>query len=105
MAFDEARFGLINWHNRRYCPRGFLSPYAVRRAYEWISRQRGEFVRLPLPSVDGGCFEAFLEHVGEAYSEHHLVAVLDGVPSHRSKEIALPRKVSLLPLPRCSPEF
>lgn len=22
LAFDEARFGLINWHKRRYCPRG-----------------------------------------------------------------------------------
>ena len=25
LAFDEARFGLINWHQRRYCPKGFLA--------------------------------------------------------------------------------
>src|SRR5215210_4482857 len=33
MAFDEARFGLINWHRRRYCPPGFRPPYIVRRSY------------------------------------------------------------------------
>jgi hypothetical protein len=35
LAFDEARFGLINWHKKRYCPRGFRPPYVVHRAYEW----------------------------------------------------------------------
>ena len=35
LAFDEARFGLINWHHRRYCPRGSRPPYTVRRAYKW----------------------------------------------------------------------
>src|SRR5215218_6799196 len=29
LAFDEARFGLINWHRRRYCPKGFRPPYIV----------------------------------------------------------------------------
>jgi hypothetical protein len=35
LAFDEARFGLINWHRRRYCPMGFRPPYIVKRSYEW----------------------------------------------------------------------
>ncbi len=35
MAFDEARFGLINWHHRRYCPKGFRPPRVVRRRCEW----------------------------------------------------------------------
>ena len=35
VAFDEARFGLINWHRRRYCPRSFRPPYIVRRSYRW----------------------------------------------------------------------
>lgn len=35
LAFDAARLGLISWHRRRYCPKGFRPPYAVRRAYEW----------------------------------------------------------------------
>jgi hypothetical protein len=24
LGFDEARFALINWHKKRYCPKGFL---------------------------------------------------------------------------------
>ncbi len=111
MAFDEARFGLINWHNRRYCPRGFRPPYTVRRAYKWtylyaaVDPASGESFCAYLPSVDGPCFEKFLEYLSEAYADHHLVVVLDGAPSHRSKEIALPENVSLLRLPRYSPEL
>jgi transposase len=49
--------------------------------------------------------EAFLEHLGKAYSDHHLVVVLDGAPSHRSKEITYPENISLLGLPSHSPEL
>jgi hypothetical protein len=111
LAFDEARFGLINWHRRRYCPKGFRPPYAVSRAYEWtylyaaLDPSSGEGFCAYMPGMDGGCLEAFLKHLGEAYAEHHLLVVLDGAPSHRSKEIAYPQNVSLLRLPRYSPEL
>jgi transposase len=112
LAFDEARFGLINWHKRRYCPREFRPPYIVRRVYEWsylyaaVDPTSGESLcAYDLPGVDSGCLEAFLEHLGQAYSDHHLVVVLDGAPSHRSKEISYPQNVSLLGLPSYSPEL
>lgn len=102
---------MINWHKRRYCPRGFRPPYAVRRAYEWtylyaaVDPTSGESLCAYLPSVDGLCLEAFLEHLGEAYADHRLLVVLDGAPSHRSKEVGHPENVSLLTLPRYSPEL
>ena len=111
MALDEARFGLINWHRRRYCPRGFRPPYVVRRAYEWtylyaaLDPATGESFCLYLPGMDGGCFEAFLGELSEAYPDHHLLVVLDGAPSHRSERIAHPDNVSLLGLPAYSPEL
>jgi transposase len=111
MALDEARFGLINWHRRRYCPRGFRPPYVVRRAYEWtylyaaLDPTTGESFCLYLPGMDGGCFEVFLEELCEAYPDHHLLVVLDGAPSHRSERIAHPDNVSLLGLPAYSPEL
>ncbi len=111
LAFDEARFGLINWHRRRYCPKGFRPPWVVRRRYEWtylyaaVEPTSGESFCSYLPGMDGRCFEAFLEHLGEAYANHHLVIVLDNAPSHRSKEIACPQNVSLLNLPAYSPEL
>lgn len=111
MAFDEARFGLINWHRRRYCPKGFRPPYIVERIYEWtylyaaVDPLTGESFCLYLPGLDGRCFEAFLEHLGEVYSDHRLVLVLDNAPSHISKEIAPPQNVELLALPAYSPEL
>ena len=97
MAFDEARFGLINWHKKRYCPKGFRPPYVVHRAYEWtylytaVDPAPGESFCLYLPGLDGTCFEAFLKHLGEEYADYWLVLVLDNAPSHISKELTLPK--------------
>ena len=54
--------------------------------------------------MDGRCFEEFLGRLGEVYADHRLVVVLDGAPSHTSKQIELPENVSLLALPPYSPE-
>ena len=111
LAFDEARFGLINWHRRRYCPKGFRPPYIVRRSYEWtylyaaLEPTTGESFCLYLPGMDRGCLQGFLEGLSEAYPHNHLLVVLDGAPSHRSEEIVWPENVSFLGLPAYSPEL
>lgn len=111
LAFDEARFGLINWHRRRYCPFGFRPPYIVKRSYEWtylyaaVEPATGESFCLYLPGMDDGCLEVFLGELSEAYPENHLLIVLDGAPSHRSEKIEHPENVSLLELPAYSPEL
>lgn len=51
------------------------------------------------------CLEEFLGHLGEIYADHRLVVVLDGAPSHTSKEVELPENVGLLALPSYSPEL
>ena len=111
MAFDEARFGLINWHKRRYCPKGFRPPYVVRHSYKWtylyaaLDPTSGESLCLYLPGMDSLCLEAFLEELGRAYADYHLLVILDGAPSHTSGQIALPENVSFLRLPSYSPEL
>ncbi len=66
---DEARFGLIAWHKRRYCPRGVRPLWNVRRKYEWtwlyaaVEPATGEDFCLYLPRLDGDCFELFLQHL------------------------------------------
>ncbi len=111
MAFDEARFGLINWHQRRYCPKGFRPPYTVRRSYKWtylyaaVEPTTGESFCVYLPGMDDGCLEIFFEELSKAYPEHHLLIVLDGAPSHRSEQITHPENISLLMLPPYSPEL
>jgi hypothetical protein len=106
LAFDEARFGLINWHRKRYCPKGFRLPYIVRRAYEWtylyaaVEPTMGESFCLYLPGMDSGCLQGFLEGLfSEAYPHNHLLlVVLDGAPSHRSEEIVCPENVDFVRL-------
>jgi transposase len=116
LAFDEARFGLINWHRRRYCPKGFHPPYVayvVRRSYKWTyllyaavePTTTGESFCLYLPGMDDGCLEVFLAELSKTYADHHLLIVLDGAPSHRSEQITHPENVSLLMLPPYSPEL
>ncbi len=83
----------------------------MRRAHEWtylyaaVEPATGESFCLYLPGMDGGCLEMFLKRLSEAYPDHHLLLVLDGAPSHRSKEIIHPENVSLLQLPAYSPEL
>lgn len=111
MAFDEARFGLINWHSKRYCPKGFRPPYTVKRAYEWsylyaaVDPTSGESFSVYLPGMDGLCLQTFLECLSEAYADHHLLLVLDGAPSHTSGQIDVPENISLMRLPPYSPEL
>lgn len=111
MAFDEARFGLINWHRRRYCPKGLRPPYTVRRSYKWtylyaaVEPTTGESFCRYLPGMDDGCLKVFLEALSESYPDHHLLVVLDGAPSHRSEQIEHPENVSMLMLPAYSPEL
>jgi hypothetical protein len=96
LAFDEARFGLINWHRRRYCPKGFRPPYILRRSYKWtylyaaLEPTTGESFCLYLPGMDSGCLQSFLDRLSEAYPENHLLLVLDGAPSPRSEQIVCP---------------
>ena len=105
MAFDEARFGLINWHQRRYCPKGFRPPYIVKRSYKWtylyaaVDPTSGESFCMYLPGMDDGCLEMFFAELSKSYPEHHLIIVLDGAPSHRSEQIDHPENISLLMLP------
>jgi len=111
MAFDEARFGLINWHRRRYCPFGFRPPYVVRRSYKWtylyaaLDPTTGESFCLYLPGMDDGCLKTFLEELSKRYPDQHLLVVVDGAPSHRSFQIEHPENISLLMLPPYSPEL
>jgi hypothetical protein len=80
LAFDEARFGLISWHRRGYCPKGFRPPYVVRRSYEWtylyaaVEPTTGESFCLYLPGMDDGCLQIFLGELSKAYPENHLLS-------------------------------
>ena len=51
------------------------------------------------------CLNLFRSELSRLYAEEHIILVLDGAGSHRSKNLQVPNNISLLPLPPYSPEL
>ena len=108
---DEARFGLKTWFRRRWCPSGFRPPWAFRDKYEWlwlyaaVEPATGESFCLYMPSLNGDCFEVFLQEMRRAYPEEEIVLVSDRAGSHTSGRVEWPKGIEPLLLPACSPEL
>jgi len=51
------------------------------------------------------CLNIFLAELSRRYPDNHVVVVMDGAASHRSKELDVPEHMSLLRLPPYSPEL
>lgn len=108
---DEARVGLINWHKRRYCPRGVRPPCVVQRKYEWtwfyaaVEPMTGESFSLYLPNLNGDCYEIFLAELSKTYPSDLIVLLKDNAPAHRKQDIEMPHNISPLDLPPYSPEL
>jgi transposase len=58
-----------------------------------------------MPKSDTECFQAFLNALSRKFSKHDILLVLDGAPNHRSRELNVPRNISLLFLPPYAPEL
>lgn len=111
MAEDEARFGLINWHKRRYCPQGLRPPWIVRREYQWtwlyaaVEPLTGESFCLYLPNLDAVCYESFLVELSNYYPNDQLILLRDNAPAHIKHDLEIPSNISPLALPPYSPEL
>lgn len=108
---DEARFGLINWHKHRYCPRGIRPPCVVCRRYEWtwfytaVEPMSGESFSLYLPRLDGACYELFLSQLSQSYPDDLIILLRDNAPAHRKQELNVPENIVSLAFPPYSPEL
>jgi len=108
---DEARFGLINWHKRRYCPSGVRPPWVVRREYEWtwfyaaVEPMTGESFSLYLPRLDGDCFEVFLTELSRTYPGELILLIRDNAPAHSKTTLDIPTNIIPIALPPYSPEL
>jgi transposase len=108
---SDARFGLITWLRRRWCPLGERPPWIVQDEYEWcwlyaaVEPTTGTGVFLLLPTVEGQCLEIFLRHLRQELGEGPIGVVLDSSGSHRSGEVSWPQDMHPLYLPSYSPEL
>src|SRR5271157_558471 len=110
MFQDEARFGRINIPRSCWAPIGarpIVGSQVIREytyAYSAVSPVDGVMDSLILPSVNTGVFALFLEEVSQRHSEEFVIMFVDGAGWHTTKELTLPKNMSVAFLPPYSPE-
>lgn len=111
MFQDEARFGRISDPRKCWAPAPHrpLVPVALVREYTYayaaVTPEDGALDWMIASKMDTLNMSAFLRHVALKHSDEFVVMVLDGAPSHRSKELVVPENMALVGLPPYSPEL
>jgi hypothetical protein len=111
MFQDEARFGLISESKRCWCPKPdrpvCLTTVTQEYTYTYgaVSIGDGHFDSLILPACNTVCMQIFLDVISSRYKDEKIIMVLDGAGWHKSKGLAIPKNIYLLPLPPYSPEL
>ena len=109
---DEARVGRQGTLTRVWARRG-TRPRAPRdRRYAWaylfgaVCPERAVGAALVLPYADAAATGLHLAEIGRHVAPGaHAVVVLDGAGWHAAGGLAVPGNLTLLPLPRYSPEL
>jgi transposase len=109
---DEHRIGQQGSLTRIWTRKG-TRPRIVRQqqylsAYLFgaVCPQFDKAAALVLPYVDTDSMDLHLQHISQAVSkEKHAILVLDGAGWHKSKELHIPKNITLLSLPPYSPEL
>ena len=73
--------------------------------YGAVAPKDGTCVYLIMPTSNTECFQAFLDVLARKFARQDMLLVLDGAPNHRSGDLAVPDNITLLYLPRYSPEL
>jgi hypothetical protein len=108
---DEARLGRISdprscWAPLPIRPRvalGIVREYAY--AYAAVSPMDGSLDEMIVEKMNTEMMNRFLDMIEARYPHEHIVMVLDGASSHRSKDLKIRDHVSLIHLPPYSPEL
>jgi DDE superfamily endonuclease len=99
MFQDEARFGRMARPRRCWAPRPWrpvmLNGYELQGDFDWMLCDEMNTLRMG----------EFLGQVSRAHPEGFMVMIVDGASSHRSKDLAVPENIRLLPLPAYAPEL
>lgn len=86
-----------------------IQPYAPLYEYYWlyaaVEPLTGQSCWCELPHLDTACFQAFLEHLSQAYPHSLNLLVVDNAPAHTATTLELPDNMLLLHLPPYSPEL
>ena len=111
MFQDEARFGRISDPRSCWAPvphRPVVNLSLVREfRYEYaaVSPWDGCLDFMTAEKMNTENMSCFLEQVSAAHEDEFILMVLDGASSHKSKELNIPKNMSLIKLPPYSPEL
>lgn len=111
MFQDEARFGRMSDPRRCWAPaplRPLVKVALVREytyAYAAVSPADGCLDWMLASKMDRITMQGFLYHVSQKHPNEYIVMVIDGAPSHRAKDLCIPRNIALVRLPPYSPEL
>lgn len=111
MFQDEARFGRMSDPRSCWAPaphRPVVNLAMVREfRYEYaaVSPWDGCLDFMTAEKMNTENMSRFLDQVSKAHQDQFIVMVVDGASSHKSKELNIPKNVSLIRLPPYSPEL
>ncbi len=111
MFQDEARFGRMSDPRACWAPtphRPMVNLALVREfRYEYaaVSPWDGGLDFMTAEKMNTDSMSQFLTQVGKTHEDEFIVMVVDGASSHKSKDLKIPKNVSLLLLPPYSPEL
>jgi transposase len=111
MFEDEARFGRMSDPRACWAPaphRPIVNLALVREfRYEYaaVSPWDGGLDYMTAEKMNTDSMSRFLAQISQTYTDEFIVMVLDGASSHKSKDLKVPKNVSLVVLPPYSPEL
>jgi transposase len=111
MFQDEARFGRLSDPRPCWAPPGVrptVELALVREfvyAYGAVSPADGCLDSMVAAKMNTPTMNRFLQQVARRHANEFVIMVLDGAPSHRGKELVVPKNMRLLALPPYSPEL
>ena len=110
-AQDESRFGLLPVVRKRITCKGVKPIGYLKYSFEnyyldgAVEPTTGENFFLEMPSVDGTCFQIFLDEFAQAYPDSLNLMMMDRATFHRKNSLIFPQNVIPVFHPAASPEL
>ena len=109
--FDESRFGTRSNIGHGWFKKGERSAVKIKLGFEnfyiysAIDPISGQNFSLKLPYVNTMCLNLFLAEMSKELGESEALIIMDGAGWHKSKDLEIPKNITIKYLPPYSPEL
>ena len=109
--FDESRFGTHSKAGHGWFKKGERTSIKTKLGfqnfyiYSAVNPISGESFTLKLPNVDTTCMSVFLVEMSKEIDENEAVIIMDGAGWHKSKDLVVPKNITIKILPPYCPEL